>query len=166
MTWRKENLFPTDLCYDCLQPFCRASLGLPSCSKGFEASPFLLSFFLPPPPRATQQERGEGRPPQDGGAGGGGALRGADPGAAAGRPGLPPALRLLPPHRGPLHLPLPGSRAGRDRETRGKSQFRVRMAVHSEQLFVLGEEPWNAPHTRGLLGSLRVLLKWNCRDGW
>lgn len=64
-----------------------------------------------------QEEPGKGRR-QDGGAGGGwSAVRGADAGigAAAGRPGLPPALRLLPPHRGPLHLPLPGSRAGTDR---------------------------------------------------
>lgn len=63
-----------------------------------------------------QEEPGERRQ-QDGGAGGGrSAVRGAGagPGAAAGRPGLPPALRLLPAHRGPLHLPLPGSRAGTD----------------------------------------------------
>lgn len=81
--------------------------------------------------RAAQEERGERRR-QDVGRGGS-ALRGADPGAAASRPGLPSAVRLLPAHRGPLHLPLLGRRAWENPQTRGKDQFRVGMALGSKR---------------------------------
>lgn len=139
MMWMTENLFPDELClaYRPSETQLITARYYKAFLKYWKPHCFFSLLFFPSLyPRTTQEEAGEGRR-HDGEAGGSGvgAVPGADAGAgaAAGSPRLPPALRLLRSHWGPLHLPLLGHCAGEDLQTRGKNQFWVCMAVHSKQ---------------------------------